>query len=79
MGKNPELFETVGDDFNEVVETIFKKKPTKVRNRAFMQELFNRFESIRNEKEDIEYWFARDLQGLLGYKEWRNFQFEWGS
>ncbi|MEW4925698.1 DNA damage-inducible protein D [Algibacter sp. 2305UL17-15] len=23
---------------------------------------------------DIEFWFARDLQQLLGYKEWRNFQ-----
>lgn len=24
--------------------------------------------------EDIEFWFARDLQQLLGYSEWRNFQ-----
>ncbi len=23
---------------------------------------------------NIEYWFARDLQGALGYSEWRNFQ-----
>ena len=24
--------------------------------------------------ENVEYWFARDLQGALGYTEWRNFQ-----
>ena len=23
---------------------------------------------------EIEFWFARDLQHLLGYSEWRNFQ-----
>ena len=22
----------------------------------------------------VEFWFARDLQHLLGYSEWRNFQ-----
>lgn len=24
--------------------------------------------------EDVEYWFARDLQKVLGYAQWRNFQ-----
>jgi DNA-damage-inducible protein D len=24
--------------------------------------------------EDVEYWFARDLQTVLGYAQWRNFQ-----
>ncbi len=24
--------------------------------------------------ENVEFWYARDLQHLLGYKEWRNFQ-----
>jgi len=32
------------------------------------------FESYSNKTEnDIEFWFARDLQHLLGYSEWRNF------
>ena len=32
------------------------------------------FESqVNHTKSDIEFWFARDLQHLLGYSEWRNF------
>ncbi len=32
------------------------------------------FESYANQtKNEIEFWFARDLQHLLGYTEWRNF------
>ncbi len=32
------------------------------------------FEDIRHvDKEGKEYWFARDLKGVLGYDEWRNF------
>ncbi|HPR17154.1 MAG TPA: DNA damage-inducible protein D [Candidatus Cloacimonadota bacterium] len=32
------------------------------------------FESYANKTEnEIEFWFARDLQHLLGYSEWRNF------
>jgi len=32
------------------------------------------FESYANHaRNDIEFWFARDLQYLLGYSEWRNF------
>ncbi|MCL7413493.1 MAG: hypothetical protein M8353_07760, partial [ANME-2 cluster archaeon] len=26
------------------------------------------------EEDEIEFWFARDLQVLLGYTEWRKFQ-----
>ena len=30
------------------------------------------FESIKHIDEDgSEYWFARELQKILGYKEWR--------
>lgn len=38
-------------------------------------ELKTKFDSIINtaEKENIEYWFARDLQLQLGYKRWENF------
>jgi DNA-damage-inducible protein D len=31
------------------------------------------FEDYANKKDDIEFWFARDLQKLLDYDEWRNF------
>lgn len=32
------------------------------------------FENIKHITEDgIEYWLARELQKILGYKEWRNF------
>jgi DNA-damage-inducible protein D len=32
------------------------------------------FEDYANKKDGIEFWFARDLQNLLGYVEWRKFQ-----
>lgn len=40
-----------------------------------LAELKKRFDSIINteEKKNIEYWYARDLQALLGYTQWRNF------
>jgi len=31
------------------------------------------FEDYMNQKDGIEFWFARDLQKLLDYTEWRNF------
>ncbi|MEK6955846.1 MAG: DNA damage-inducible protein D [Nanoarchaeota archaeon] len=31
------------------------------------------FEDCSNEKDGLEFWFARDLQVLLDYDEWRNF------
>lgn len=30
-------------------------------------------EAIINYQEGVEFWYARDLQNLLGYTEWRNF------
>ena len=40
-----------------------------------LAELKEKFDSIINteENEKIEYWYARDLQYLLGYTQWRNF------
>lgn len=40
-----------------------------------LAELKEKFDSIINteENEKIEYWYARDLQALLGYTQWRNF------
>tara|TARA_B100000315_G_C14537001_1_gene568969 strand:- start:273 stop:1103 length:831 start_codon:yes stop_codon:yes gene_type:complete len=36
-------------------------------------ELRNSFEDCVNEAKGVEFWFARDLQKLLDYGEWRNF------
>lgn len=37
-------------------------------------QLHNAFESIVQHEEKIEFWYARDLQKLLGYEKWNNFQ-----
>jgi DNA-damage-inducible protein D len=37
-------------------------------------QLFQTFEDIRQEKDGIEFWSARDLQKVLGYTKWENFQ-----
>ncbi|MDR3611247.1 MAG: BRO family protein [Ignavibacteriaceae bacterium] len=36
--------------------------------------LSNNFESYANEINGVEFWFARDLQKLLGYTKWANFE-----
>jgi len=42
--------------------------------KELIQSLTAEFESFVNYTEQgIEFWFARDLQQLLGYKDWRNF------
>lgn len=39
-----------------------------------IQSLAQNFEDYANTTDSgVEFWFARDLQHLLGYKEWRNF------
>ena len=38
-----------------------------------ISQLHNSFESAVNEADGVEYWFARDLQELLNYTQWRNF------
>jgi DNA-damage-inducible protein D len=35
--------------------------------------LTKNFEDFVNKKDGIEFWFARDLQNLLGYDKWENF------
>jgi DNA-damage-inducible protein D len=41
---------------------------------SIIYSLTENFESHSNKtSEGIEFWMARDLQHLLGYKEWRNF------
>lgn len=42
---------------------------------AIVRTLTDTFEGHAQQTEDgVEYWLARDLQHLLGYTEWRNFQ-----
>jgi len=38
-----------------------------------IKELSGNFELAVQHTEDIEFWFGRDLQVLLGYSQWRNF------
>ena len=42
--------------------------------KRIITELIKSFEDFAYEKNGIEFWFARDLQKLLGYTEWRNFE-----
>ncbi|MBI5364070.1 MAG: DNA damage-inducible protein D [Planctomycetes bacterium] len=36
--------------------------------------LFRSFEALVHEVDELEIWFARDLQRLLGYERWENFE-----
>lgn len=35
--------------------------------------LHHDFENVAQKSKNVEFWYARDLQDLLGYNEWRNF------
>ena len=37
-------------------------------------ELFRQFEQVASQIENVECWSARDLQRLLGYAKWDNFE-----
>ncbi|KAA3636155.1 MAG: DNA damage-inducible protein D [Calditrichaeota bacterium] len=42
--------------------------------KEIIQKLHTRFEDFAHSAEDgVEFWFARDLQQLLGYSKWQNF------
>ena len=38
-----------------------------------IRRLHKNFEDFVHEEDGLEFWFARELQVLLGYSEWRNF------
>lgn len=43
--------------------------------KELIHSLTKNFEDFANQTDDkVEFWLARDLQHLLGYTEWRNFQ-----
>ena len=39
-----------------------------------IKELFEQFEAVASELEGVECWSARELQTLLGYSKWENFE-----
>jgi len=41
--------------------------------KKLVAQLHNGFESVAQKDGEVEFWYARDLQKLLGYNEWRNF------
>src|ERR1043165_1903667 len=41
---------------------------------AEIKRLFEKFEAASAEVEDIECWSAREMQTLLGYSKWENFE-----
>ena len=43
-------------------------------HRDQITKLFRSFEDIAHREADIEYWLARELQVLLGYAKWSNFE-----
>ncbi len=43
--------------------------------KQLVSKLVKNFDDFAHEKEGVEFWYARDLQKLLGYDEWRNFQY----
>jgi DNA-damage-inducible protein D len=41
--------------------------------KEIINSLLSRFEGARHEYQGVECWSARELQEILGYKDWRNF------
>jgi DNA-damage-inducible protein D len=41
--------------------------------KELISQLHHDFESVACQSDNVEFWYARDLQNLLGYNEWRNF------
>lgn len=42
--------------------------------KEIISKLHKNFEEYAHEQNGVEFWYARDLQKLLGYGEWRNFE-----
>jgi DNA-damage-inducible protein D len=42
--------------------------------KELINELFLQFESAKQIQDTIEYWSARDMQTILGYAQWKNFE-----
>lgn len=42
--------------------------------KELITELFQQFEAAKQQNESIEFWSARDIQSILGYAQWKNFE-----
>jgi DNA-damage-inducible protein D len=42
--------------------------------KEIVSRLHKHFEEFTHEQDGVEFWYARELQKLLGYDEWRNFE-----
>ena len=42
--------------------------------KELITQLHKNFENCAYEKNGVEFWYARELQVLLGYDEWHNFE-----
>ena len=42
--------------------------------KELIQHLHKSFEDCAQQQDGAEYWLARELQVLLGYTQWRNFE-----
>ena len=42
--------------------------------KELIQRLHKSFEDCAHQNDGVEYWLARELQALLGYTQWRNFE-----
>jgi DNA-damage-inducible protein D len=42
--------------------------------KELIQKLHRSLEDCAHEKDGVEFWLARELQELLGYTQWRNFE-----
>ena len=41
---------------------------------SLIKQLHKSFEDCAHQRADVEFWLARELQELLGYTQWRNFE-----
>jgi DNA-damage-inducible protein D len=53
---------------------IFQNLKQKKMKTEEIQALFNQFEAVAHELDGVESWSARELQKLLGYALWQNFE-----
>ncbi len=42
-------------------------------DKQIITKLTKNFEDYAHQEKEVEFWFARDLQNLLGYDKWENF------
>lgn len=42
--------------------------------KEIISRLHKHFEEYAHDRDGVEFWYARELQGLLGYDKWSNFE-----